>query len=90
MCIFVSPSLAAVCDRTLSDSEAAPSSETQRAQASVSDASLIRVEALISASPQWTASLSGPPWQCNPYAILHLNWQMWLYICSLVSIVLSI
>lgn len=40
-----------VCVHTLSDRKAAPASETQGAQASVSDASLIRVEAFISASP---------------------------------------
>ena len=47
-----------ICVHTVSDREAAPSSESQRARVCVSDASLIRVEAFISASPQWTATLS--------------------------------
>lgn len=55
---FVSASVVCVCVHTVSDRKAAPASETQRAQASVSDASLIRGEAFISASPQWTATLS--------------------------------
>ena len=42
----------------VSDRKAAPASEIQKAQAGVSDASLIRGEAFISASPQWTAILS--------------------------------
>lgn len=61
MCTLVSSSLATVCAHTVSDSKAAPSSENQSAQASVSDASLIRVEDFIFASPQWTASLSVRP-----------------------------
>ena len=55
---FVSASLVTVCVHSVSDSEAAPASETERAEASVSDASLIRVEAFISATPRWTATLS--------------------------------
>lgn len=63
LCIdsFVSASLVSVCIcvHTVSDREAAASSESQRAQVCVSDASLIRVEAFISESPPWTATLSG-------------------------------
>lgn len=55
---FLSASLVTVCVHNVSDSEAAPASETERAEASVSDASLIRVEAFISASPRWTDTLS--------------------------------
>lgn len=47
-----------VCLHTVGDREAALASETKAAQAAVSDASLIRVEVFISASLQWTATLS--------------------------------
>ena len=79
---FCFPIFLQLCVLTVSDIKAAPSSETQRAQASVSDASLIRVEALFSASPPWTASLPVRsalavwPW----HGVLNLNWHMQLYI----------
>lgn len=64
-----------MCPHTVSDSKAAHSSETRKAQASVSDASLIWVEALISASPPWTASLSIRSALAvhTPHSILHLK-----------------
>ena len=69
---FVSASLVGEFIHTVRDRKAAPASETQRAQACVSDASLIRVEAFISASPQWTVTLSvslgsaDPTWHPAP------------------------
>lgn len=51
MPLFLLLCFVCVCVHMVSDREAAPASETQRAQASVSDASLIRVESFISASP---------------------------------------
>lgn len=80
MAAFVSGSLVTVCVHTVSDSKAAPASETQRARASVSDASLIRVEAFISASPQWTATLSvrSALAALTLHGTQHLNSHVWL------------
>lgn len=59
----------------VSDRETVLASESQRAQASVSDASLIRVEAFISASPQWTVTVSvrSALVVLTPHGIQHLN-----------------
>lgn len=55
---FFSDHSLCACVHIVSDRKAAPASETQKVQACVSDASLIRVEAFISVYPQWTAPLS--------------------------------